>query len=59
MNNEPIRVVLADDHPAVRAGIRGALEKAADVVVVAEAADGEEAWFPATPSICLFALVRV
>jgi DNA-binding NarL/FixJ family response regulator len=28
---------------AVRAGIRGALEKAADVVMVGEAADGEEA----------------
>ena len=38
-----IQVLLADDHPAVRAGIRGALEKAADVVVVGEAGDGEEA----------------
>nr|HID15070.1 response regulator transcription factor [Anaerolineae bacterium] len=28
MSNEPIRVLLADDHPAVRAGIRGPLEKA-------------------------------
>jgi DNA-binding NarL/FixJ family response regulator len=46
MNNEQankIRVLLADDHPAVRAGIRGALEKAADMVVVGEAAHGEEA----------------
>jgi len=46
MNNEhvnKIRVILADDHPAVRAGIRGALEKAADMVVVGEAAHGEEA----------------
>lgn len=38
-----IRVLLADDHPAVRAGIRGALEQAADIVVVGEATDGEEA----------------
>ena len=38
-----IRVLLADDHPAVRAGIRGALEKAADMEVVGEAGDGEEA----------------
>ena len=43
MSNEPIRVLLADDHPAVRAGVRGALEKAPDIVVVAEAGDGEEA----------------
>ena len=38
-----IRVLLADDHPAVRAGIRGALERAADIEVVGEASDGEEA----------------
>ncbi|MDY7079946.1 MAG: response regulator transcription factor [Chloroflexota bacterium] len=42
-NDEPIRVLLADDHPPVRAGVRGALEKAADVAVVGEAGDGEEA----------------
>jgi len=34
---------LADDHPAVRAGIRGELEKAADMEVVGEAGDGEKA----------------
>jgi len=38
-----IRVVLADDHPVVRAGIRGELEKLADVEVVGEASDGREA----------------
>ena len=38
-----IRVLLADDHPAVRAGIRGALERAADIEVVGEVGDGEEA----------------
>ena len=38
-----IQVLLADDHPAVRAGIRGALEKASDVEVVGEAGEGEEA----------------
>lgn len=38
-----IRVLLADDHPAIRAGIRGALEKAPDIAVVGEAGDGEEA----------------
>jgi DNA-binding NarL/FixJ family response regulator len=36
----PIRVVLADDHAAVRAGLRLMLEQAADIEVVGEAADG-------------------
>ncbi|MDT0631105.1 response regulator transcription factor [Rubrivirga sp. S365] len=38
-----VTVVLADDHPAFRAGIRGALEKGGAVEVVGEAADGDEA----------------
>ncbi len=38
-----IRVLLADDHAVVRKGIREFLEEAPDIVVVAEAADGEEA----------------
>jgi len=38
-----VRVLLADDHPAVRAGIRGALEQAADIVIVGETANGEDA----------------
>ncbi len=38
-----IRVLLADDHPAIRAGIRAKLEQADDIVVVAEASDGIEA----------------
>lgn len=37
-----IRVVLIDDHPAVRAGIREALDRAAGIDVVGEAATGEE-----------------
>ncbi len=40
---KPIRVILADDHPLVRQGIRLFLEEVDDVVVVAEAADGTEA----------------
>ena len=36
-----IKVVLADDHPALRAGIKGMLEKAG-IEVVGEAADGDE-----------------
>ncbi len=38
-----IRVVLADDHALVRAGIRSLLGAMADVQVVGEAASGEEA----------------
>jgi DNA-binding NarL/FixJ family response regulator len=40
---EPIRIVVADDHPIVRAGIVGLLETAAGIEVVGEAADGAEA----------------
>ncbi len=34
-------MLLADDHPVVRAGIRNILEADQDVVVVGEAMDGE------------------
>ena len=40
---DPIRVVLADDHALVREGTRRILEASNNIVVVAEAADGEEA----------------
>ncbi len=36
------RVVLADDHPIVRASIRRLLERAGDIEVVGEASDGIE-----------------
>lgn len=42
MSNE-IQVLLADDHAVVRAGIRQFLEQAPDIVVFAEADDGEMA----------------
>jgi DNA-binding NarL/FixJ family response regulator len=38
-----MRVLLADDHNLVRAGIRALLETLSDVEIVAEAADGQEA----------------
>lgn len=38
-----IRVLLADDHAVVRQGIRDFLEEEADIVVVAEAANGASA----------------
>lgn len=37
-----IRVILADDHPIVREGIRSLLERAVDIRVVAEANNGAE-----------------
>jgi len=40
---DPIRVLLADDHALVRAGIRLLLEKLPDMEVIAEASDGREA----------------
>ena len=39
----PIRVLVADDHPAVRSGLVALLDSAADITVIAEAADGESA----------------
>jgi len=39
----PIRVMIADDHPLVRSGLRALLERDGEFKVVAEAADGYEA----------------
>jgi len=40
---EPIRVVISDDHDLFRRGLRMVLEAEEDIEVVAEAADGQEA----------------
>ncbi|GAA1487879.1 response regulator [Brachybacterium sacelli] len=40
---EPIRVLVADDHPAVRSGLVALLDSAEDITVVAEASDGAAA----------------
>ena len=45
LTSEPIRVLLADDHAIVRAGVRQVLEHAGDIQVIAEAGDGEEAQY--------------
>jgi DNA-binding NarL/FixJ family response regulator len=39
----PIRVVLADDHALVRAGLRSLLQETPDIEVAAETGDGREA----------------
>ena len=41
--DQPIRVILADDHAVVRQGIRQFLETGSNIAVVAEASDGLEA----------------
>ncbi|WBC16536.1 response regulator transcription factor [Micromonospora sp. WMMA1998] len=43
MTGDPIRLLLADDHPVVRAGLRAVLETEPGLVVVAEAATAEDA----------------
>lgn len=43
MTDHSIRLLLADDHPVVRAGIRAVLETEPGLTVVAEAATAEEA----------------
>lgn len=40
---EPVRVLIVDDHPIVRSGLRGAIEADPSVVVVGEAGSGEAA----------------
>ena len=39
----PVRILIADDHPLVRSGLRALLAATEDVEVVGEAATGEEA----------------
>ena len=38
-----VRILIADDHPIVRRGFKQILESEADMVVVGEARDGDEA----------------
>ena len=42
-NAPPIRVLLADDHPLVRAGLRATVASARDIAIVGEATTGDEA----------------
>ena len=52
----PIRVMLVDDHPVVRAGYRRLLEQGGDIAVVAEAGTGEAAYalhLQQAPDVCV------
>jgi DNA-binding NarL/FixJ family response regulator len=40
---DTVRVLIADDHPRFREGMRGRLDRVADVAVVEEAESGDEA----------------
>jgi two-component system response regulator NreC len=44
MESSPLRIVIADDHAVVRAGLRNVLEAVPGWEIVAEAADAESAW---------------
>ena len=50
MHNDKIRVVIVDDHPGVRAGIKNLLQRANDIIVVGEGEDGMRALEVATTS---------
>lgn len=39
----PVRVLIADDHPVVRKGLRSLLEEEPEIIVVGEAEDGTQA----------------
>jgi DNA-binding NarL/FixJ family response regulator len=52
----PVRVLVADDHPSARAGVRAVLQAEDDFVVCAEVGDAQEAVDAAVaqrPDICL------
>ncbi len=42
MSNQPIRILISDDHPVFRFGLRALLESQSDMVVLAEAESGEK-----------------
>jgi DNA-binding NarL/FixJ family response regulator len=56
---EPIRVLVADDHPVVRAGLTAVLAQQADLALVAEAENGARAvalYREHHPDVCLMDL---
>jgi DNA-binding NarL/FixJ family response regulator len=43
VRSEPIRILIVDDHPALRLGLRALLENESDMTVVDDTGDGSEA----------------
>ena len=43
MLEKKIKVVIADDHPLIRSGVRKIFEQTSNIIVVGEAANGQEA----------------
>ncbi len=39
-----IRIILADDHPLTRAGLKDYIARERDLELVGEASNGDEAW---------------
>jgi NarL family two-component system response regulator LiaR len=58
--NEPITILIVDDHQLVRQGVRDFLETQSDLLVVGEASNGEEAVYLASqfvPDVILMDLI--
>jgi DNA-binding NarL/FixJ family response regulator len=56
MPSSPIRTLIVDDHPAMRAGVAAVLEQEDDITVVAAATGGRQLWRtlgPADPDVVL------
>jgi DNA-binding NarL/FixJ family response regulator len=43
MTGQPIQLLIADDHPVFRQGLRTMLDSTSEFDVIGEAADGDEA----------------
>lgn len=60
MSDDPIRILIVDDHDIVRKGLRALLDAKSDIIVIGEAANGDEAVRQASllhPDVILLDLV--
>jgi two-component system invasion response regulator UvrY len=54
-----LKILIADDHPVFRRGLRQIIEEAPDLIVIAEAADGAEALLKARAGSCDVVLLDI